>query len=396
MVTGPAVMICLGSGGVGKTTVSAAHAISGAMEGRRVVVLTIDPAQRLATTLGLKAEAGASLGVGQGLGNEPTLVEGPWPGELWAAMLDPSETMLTLLNEHASPVRAARIAANPLLANIVGSMSGANEYMAAERLFQLHHDQRFDQVVVDTPPSRHAIDFLDSPQRLTRFIDNQLYRVVFAPRRGLLRSVSSATHLVVRLTARLIGAGLVDDVIRLFEDLGELDQGFHQRAQATVALLADDRCGYTLITSPRQEPLRHAEWIGNQLSERGLRLDAVIVNRLCPFGRQTPETTPTGPAATQPTARALAAAPSTTGARSAAPVRAKAPLIAEQTARQRALTENWEQLAALARAEDELIDKLASRLEADLPLLLLNEQLQPLTTIDGLVEMAAALSKPPT
>ncbi len=314
-------LICLGSGGVGKTTMAAAWGIEAAMRGQRVVVLTIDPAQRLATALGFEAAKGASLGAGQSIGNEPVRIEGPWPGELWAAMLDPVATMSILLAEHGQPEVVARLSADPLLANIVGSMSGSNEYMAAERLHQLHHDPRFDRVVIDTPPSRHALDFLDSPGRLIRFIDNRLYRAVFAPRRGVLRSLNSAAQMVFRLTARVVGADLVDDVIGLFKDLGQLDEGFRQRSTETTALLASDACGYALVTSPRYEPLREAAWIHEGLRERGHQLDIVVVNRLVPVGLRTG-------------------------------------LRANQSGMPAALVENWTELAALATSEGELIDGL--------------------------------------
>ena len=350
------VLVCLGSGGVGKTTLAAAWGVAGALLGERVVVLTIDPARRLAGALGMGSGHRDEAEQGQIIGNEPTLVQGPWSGELWAAMLDPTETLTRLLTEHGTDEQVARVTGNRLFANIVGSMSGTNEYMAAERLFQLYNDTRFDRVVIDTPPSRHALDFLDSPARLTRFIDNRLYRAVFVPRRGLARSVNSAAQVILRLTARLVGADLVDDVIRLFRDLEGLDRGFHQRAVETAALLKGSDCGYALITSPRYEPLREAEWIQEGLAERGHRLDVVVVNRLTPFGRTTPTS-----------------------------------ISSPDWSQRTALADNWRQLSTLARSEDELINKLVLQLPADLPVILVDEQIDPVTSVDGLVELAAQL-----
>lgn len=334
------VHVFLGSGGVGKTTLAAGTAMTGAMAGRRVVVLTVDPARRLADTLGLGTTD-----------NEPRLVAGPWPGELWAAQLDPTATFATLLHNHGRPDQAQRVLDNQLFCTITESMSGINEYMAAERLHQLHHDGRFDQVVVDTPPSRHAIDFLDSPHRMVDFLDNRLYRTVLAPRSGVLRSVSSAAQLVLRLVGRLVGVDLVHDVIRLFSDLEGFDHGFRQRAIETSGLLAGPACRYTLVTSARAEPIREAAWIGRQLSERGLPVHTVIANRLTPFGRDT----------------------TTTAGRGAG---------------RAALQENLNQLRAMAVHEDELLDELIDELGSGPTVIRLTERLRPLRSRDDLLDLA--------
>ena len=355
------VVVCLGGGGVGKTTLAACTAMAAAQAGERVVVLTIDPARRLASTLGLDAAAPGpqtGLGAGAGLGNEPLLVEGPWPGELWAAMLDPAATMWSVLCEHSSPEQAARITANPLFATVVQSLSGSNEYLAAERLHQLHRDDRFDRVVIDTPPSRHAIDFLASPERLNRFLGNRLYRLVLAPRRGLLRPVNIAAQLIARTTARLVGADLIDNVIRLFADTDGLDRGFRCRAAETSALLAGPDCGFVVITTPRHEPVREAQWIMDRLAEQGRSADAVIVNRLMPFGR----TDPPRPGRRRASDRA-------------------------------ALQQNWDELAGLARMEDDVIDKLRGELTLNQPVLTLAEQLDPVQSLADLGELATLLTE---
>ncbi|MEL6982380.1 MAG: ArsA-related P-loop ATPase, partial [Actinomycetota bacterium] len=208
------VVLCLGSGGVGKTTTAAVLALALAREGERVVVLTIDPARRLADALGLAGR----------LSNEPALVTGPAEsdgtaeldgpagtgptggGEVWATMLDPAETFRQVVRAEAdSDEQAERILANRLFVNLTTTLSGTNEYMAAERLHQLAGDDRFDRIIVDTPPSRHVLDFLDSPGRLTRFVDHRLYRSVLAPGRGLLRPLNAASKAVMRLLAGLVG-----------------------------------------------------------------------------------------------------------------------------------------------------------------------------------------------
>lgn len=271
-----AVQIYLGPGGVGKTTVAASAGIAAALAGRRAIVLTIDPARRLADTLGPS---------GAGLGNEPRLVDGPWPGELWAAMLDPAATLEALIRRHGGARQAERVIDNRLFSTIAHSLSGLNEYMAAERLHELHHDERYDDVVIDTPPSRHAVEFLDSPDRVRAFLGNPFYRRVLAPRRGLARSVNVATQLFVRLSAKMVGADLLDDVVRLFADLDGLDRGFHQRATETAALLAGPECSYSLVTAARREPMGEAAWIRDTLARRSKPIDRYVVNRVTPtFG----------------------------------------------------------------------------------------------------------------
>jgi len=169
------VILCLGPGGVGKTTTAAALAIAAAENGKRAVVLTIDPARRLADAMGLSDVGGKKLD------NDARQVKGPWKGELWASMLDPGATFDDLIREHSSTKKQAdRIITNRLYKNLTTTLSGTNEYMAAERLRSLHLDDRFDLVIVDTPPSKHAFDFLDSPARLTRFFDHRLYKTILA------------------------------------------------------------------------------------------------------------------------------------------------------------------------------------------------------------------------
>jgi anion-transporting ArsA/GET3 family ATPase len=272
------VLLCLGSGGVGKTTTAAALAIALAMEGERVVVLTIDPARRLAD----------ALGRGGSLGNQPTKVDVDGvPGQLWAAMLDPGETFEAIIRAEAADAdQAERILTNRLFINLTTSLSGTNEYMAAERLHQLASDDRFDRVIIDTPPSRHAFDFLDSPGRLTRFVDHRLYRSVFAANRSrLLRPLNAWAQLIMRLLARLVGSNLVDDVVDFFADFEGLDQGFRRRAAEVEALLAGPDTGHVLVTAPRRDRLDEARWILGNLAGRGRSLDAVVVNRVLPLDR---------------------------------------------------------------------------------------------------------------
>ena len=182
------IVVCTGSGGVGKTTTAAGLALHAARVGRKACVVTIDPAKRLADALGL-----------EGLTNTPAKIEGPWPGELWAMMLDTKSTFDALVTRNAaSPEKAEAILANRFYRNISGALSGTQEYMAMEKLYELYESGGFDLIVVDTPPTRNALDFLDAPRRLTRFLDHRLYRMVTAPTRGLVKAVNMATQAFLR------------------------------------------------------------------------------------------------------------------------------------------------------------------------------------------------------
>src|SRR6184192_2185028 len=175
------IVICCGSGGVGKTTAAAVLALEGARAGRRACVVTIDPAKRLADALGLDR-----------LSNTPSKIEGEWPGELWAMMLDTKSTFDNLVAKYSgNEEQAAGILANRFYRNISGALSGTQEYMAAEKLYELHEAEQFDLVVVDTPPTRSALDFLDAPRRLMRFLDHRLYRALMGPTRAYLKAGGS-------------------------------------------------------------------------------------------------------------------------------------------------------------------------------------------------------------
>jgi len=344
-------LVYLGSGGVGKTTVAAASAMAAARDGARVVVLTIDPARRLAETLDL-----------DGPGHEARLVAGPWPGELWAAQLHPLPTLADVLRRHGKPGQADRILANPTFQAITHAAPGISEYMAVERLHQLRADPRFDLVVLDTPPSRHAIEFLDSPQRLCRFVDNRLYRTVLAPRNGVLRGASSAGRLALRAVSRLVGMELVDNVMRLFADLDGLDQGFRDRAAEIDELLTSPGCRYRLVTTARPETVAEATWIGRSLIDRGLAIDAVVANRVAPSF-----TLPAGDGA--PGARG-------DGTRSRAP---------------KPLAANLAELAALAGREAELLAALTAAVGRP-PVVRVQERARMARGREGLMELAGELA----
>ena len=272
LVDASGVLICTGSGGVGKTTTAAALALEAARRGRRACVVTIDPAKRLADALGLEA-----------LENEPRQISGDWPGELWALMLDTKSTFDDLVVKHAgSPEQAAGIIENRFYRNISGALSGTQEYMAMEKLYELHDERDFDLIVVDTPPTRNALDFLDAPRRLTRFLDHRLYRVLTAPTRGFVKAVNVAAQAFLRTVSKVVGGEVVADAIAFFSAFDGMEEGFKERARHVTALLADEDTCFVLVASPRHDTVTEASYFAERLAESGISVQALIVNRVHP------------------------------------------------------------------------------------------------------------------
>lgn len=285
------VVICCGTGGVGKTTVAASVGLAAARAGRRVAVVTIDPARRLADALGIGP-----------LGNDPqqvpaTLlpshsgegrVEGAAEpaGELWALMLDAQATFDALVARHATDDgQRDRILANPFYRNVSSRLSGTQEYMAAEKLYELTTDPRFDLVVVDTPPARNALDFLDAPERLSRFLDHRVYRALIAPARGYLKAVGAASQVVLRPIAKVVGAEVVADAMAFFQNFDGMEAGFRHRSTAVAAQLRDPSTSYVLVAAPRADAVAEAGWFADRLGELSLSVGALVVNRTHPvFG----------------------------------------------------------------------------------------------------------------
>jgi anion-transporting ArsA/GET3 family ATPase len=269
------IIVCCGSGGVGKTTTAAVVALEGARLGRKTVVVTIDPARRLADALGL-----------QGLTDVPSRIDGDWPGELWATMLDTKSTFDALVLKHAAdPVQGERILANRFYRNISGALSGTQEYMAMEKLYELHEETDFDLVVVDTPPTRHALDFLDAPRRLSRFLDHRLFRLLVAPGRGLAKAVNMAAQTFLRTVSRVVGGEVVDDAVAFFQAFEGMEEGFRLRAERVNELLADRATAFVLVASPRRDTVDEAHYFADRLDEAGFAVQGLIVNRVHPpFG----------------------------------------------------------------------------------------------------------------
>jgi len=276
------ILVCGGSGGVGKTTTAAVLAMRAADAGRRAVVVTIDPAKRLADALGLGD-----------LTNEASRVEGPWPGELWAMMLDTKSTFDALVGKHAADAaQHQRILGNRFYKNISGALSGTQEYMAMEKLYELAEETDFDLIVVDTPPTRNALDFLDAPARLSRFLDHRLYKLMTASNRGVLRAVNVATQTFIRTIARVVGADVIDDAVAFFQAFEGMEDGFKRRAVRVAQRLRDDDTAFVLVASPRRDTIAEATYFAEKLTEGGIEVDALVVNRMHPrFGDGLPEAT---------------------------------------------------------------------------------------------------------
>ncbi len=274
------VVVCCGSGGVGKTTIAAVLGLQLARDGRRVVVVTIDPAKRLADALGLTG----------GLGNDPARLPIDAPhapeGELWAMMLDTAATFDGLVRANApSPEQAERILANRFYRNIAGALSGTQEYMAAERLHALHDDDRFDVVIVDTPPTRNALDFLEAPGTLARFLDHPLFKLLMMPTRRGLKVLNVAAQPVLRTIGKVVGGDVLADAIAFFQAFDGMEAGFRNRADGVMALLRSDATRYVLVAAPKRDTVDEARYFAARLADAHLGVSALVVNRSTPtFG----------------------------------------------------------------------------------------------------------------
>lgn len=283
------IVICCGSGGVGKTTTAAVIAQEAARRGRDAVVVTIDPAKRLANALGLDALSDAPSEVPRALW-DPDGIAAPG-GRLSALMLDTKTTFDRLVTRYAvGEEQAERILANGFYRNVSGALSGTQEYMAMEKLYELHEDGGYELIVVDTPPTRHALDFLDAPDRLLRMLDNRVFRLLMMPTRAYLRVASVAVQTFLRTVSRVVGSEVVDDIVGFFRAFEGMEAGFRERAGRVRALLADGGAAFVLVTSPRRDALDEAEFFAQRLESEGRTVAALIVNRVHPtFGTELSE-----------------------------------------------------------------------------------------------------------
>jgi anion-transporting ArsA/GET3 family ATPase len=270
------IIVCCGSGGVGKTTASAALALRAAEQGRRAVVLTIDPARRLAQSMGLTELDNVPRGVPE--------VDEAAGGRLDAMMLDMKRTFDEVVEAHASPEKAAQILANPFYQALSSSFAGTQEYMAMEKLGQLHRDakagDRWDLIVVDTPPSRSALDFLDAPERLSSLLDGRLIRLLLAPAKGPTRMLSVGVGVVTNAINKVLGTQVLRDVQTFVAAFDTLFGGFRQRAEATYALLKADETAFVVVATPESDSLREAAYFVERLSQDGMPLAGLLLNRV--------------------------------------------------------------------------------------------------------------------
>jgi anion-transporting ArsA/GET3 family ATPase len=273
------IIVCCGSGGVGKTTVAAALALRAAERGRSVVVLTIDPARRLAQSLGLTE-----------LDNTPRPVAGvdrSAGGSLDAMMLDMKRTFDEIVVSHSTPERARHILDNPFYQSLSSSFSGTQEYMAMEKLGQLRAQMDtgspWDLIVVDTPPSRSALDFLDAPQRLGSFLDGRFIRILMAPARtggkAYLKLLGSGVALVTQALSRVLGAQILTDVQTFVAALDTMFGGFRERADVTYRLLKTPGTAFVVVAAPESDALREASYFVERLAAESMPLAGLVVNR---------------------------------------------------------------------------------------------------------------------
>ena len=267
------VIVCCGAGGVGKTTTAAAMALRAAEYGRTVVVLTIDPARRLAQALGIKD-----------LGNTPQRVPlaPEVSGELHAMMLDMRRTFDEMVVEYSGPGRAQAILDNQFYQTVATSLAGTQEYMAMEKLGQLLGQDRWDLVVVDTPPSRNALDFLDAPKRLGSFMDGRLWRLLLAPGRGIGRLVTGAVGLAMKALSTVLGSQMLSDASQFVQSLDATFGGFREKADRTYELLKRRGTQFVVVSAAEPDSLREASFFIDRLSQEHMPLAGLILNRTHP------------------------------------------------------------------------------------------------------------------
>ncbi len=281
------IIVCCGAGGVGKTTIAAAVGLRAAERGRHVVVLTVDPARRLAQSMGLTS-----------LDNTPKLVPGVLvsggdgragngaesAGSLHAMMLDMKRTFDEIVEAHADPDRAAQILANPFYQSLSSSFAGTQEYMAMEKLGQLRRADEWDLIVVDTPPSRSALDFLDAPQRLGRFLDGRLLRLLTAPAkvggRAYLRLLSAGFGVVTGVLTKILGTQVLRDVQTFVTALDTMFGGFRERAEYTYQLLRAPGTAFLVVAAPEGDALREASYFVERLDTERMPLAGLLLNRV--------------------------------------------------------------------------------------------------------------------
>ena len=355
------VVVCCGSGGVGKTTTAAALALRAAEEhGRRTVVLTIDPARRLAQALGLSE-----------LDNTPRQVHSVKAvngGELHAMMLDMKRTFDEVVATHTDPKRAEEIYVNPFYQAMSSTFAGTQEYMAMEKLGQLRARDEWDLIVVDTPPSRSALDFLDAPARLGRFLDGRMLRLLVAPARTGGRSVftlvTASFGLFSKLMDKILGAQLITDLSGFVGALDSMFGGFRERSEETYRVLQAPETAFLVVAVPEPDAIREADYFAGRLESERMPMAGLVLNRV-----HTPQTT------------AINAADAT---RASEDIRAGNPVAADVL---------QVHAGMMVRAErEQAVTRVFTRSHPDVPVATIAAQPVDVHDIDGLREIGLALA----
>jgi anion-transporting ArsA/GET3 family ATPase len=297
------IVVCVGPGGVGKTTTAAALGIACAEEGRRAVVITVDPAKRLADALGIET-----------LTNKPTPVALPRTirGSLHALMLDTAQTFDDLVAHHATdPKQSERILTNKFYKNISRSLSGTQEYMAMEKLYELVHTptddsgvvlEPFDVVIVDTPPTKNGLDLVSASDRLIRLLDNRIFRALMASPRSGFGVVGAAAQLALKPLGRVVGSDVLSDAVSFFQAFDGMEPGFRARAVAARTLLVGPDSRWVLVAAPQQATVREAIELAEELRSRSIGLSGVVANRVQPLVEPLPDSA-TAPESLRPAIR---------------------------------------------------------------------------------------------
>src|SRR5215468_2926582 len=285
------VIVCCGSGGVGKTTTAAAIGLRAAERGRHVVVLTVDPARRLAQSMGLTSLDNTPRPVPlTERGEDDQTRNGTSGGSLHAMMLDMKRTFDEIVEAHADPDRAAQILANPFYQSLSSGFSGTQEYMAMEKLGQLRRADAWDLIVVDTPPSRSALDFLDAPQRLGRFLDGRLIRLLTVPAKAgmsYMKILNAGFAMMTSALTKILGTQVLKDAQTFVTAFDTMFGGFRERAEATYRLLQAPGTAFLVVAAPEPDALREASYFVERLDSERMPLAGLILNRVhtSPAGR---------------------------------------------------------------------------------------------------------------
>jgi anion-transporting ArsA/GET3 family ATPase len=369
LLAGKRICVCAGAGGVGKTTISAALAAGAAARGQRVGVVTIDPARRLASALGIPD-----------LGNEEHRVDAeqlaasgldprPAGGELWAMTLDAKRTFDTLIEQRApDPQTRDAVLSNRIYQELSNAVAGSQEYMAMEKLYELHEEGRYDLIVLDTPPSRNALDFLDAPERLARFIDSRSLQFFLAPGRRGVRVLGRGTGLLFGALRRITGIDLLQDLSEFFRSFGSMAEGFSERASRVNQLLTSSSTTFLLITSPQSASIEEARLFRRRLGEDGMPFGGAIVNRVHELEL---------------------AEPSADGAPDRAVERELAAMVGERLARK--IARNLDDYRALARHDAASVAHLRDRLGPDERLVLVPYLDDDVHDLEGLARLGEHL-----